>query len=47
MYRFKRSFGGGFPSRKLAYQQTELYAKSWVMNKMIKLGMPKGQWVLT
>jgi hypothetical protein len=41
MYRFRRSFGGDFPSRKLAYQQAELYAKSLVMNKRTKLEMPK------
>nr|NGY95710.1 hypothetical protein [Neochlamydia sp. AcF84] len=41
MYRFKRSFGGDFRFRKLAYQQAELYANFLVMNKMIKLGMPK------
>ncbi|KIC73659.1 hypothetical protein DB42_BV00460 [Neochlamydia sp. EPS4] len=41
MYRFKRSFGGDFPPRKLAYQQAELYAKSLVMNKRTKLEMPK------
>ncbi|BBI16428.1 MULTISPECIES: hypothetical protein [unclassified Neochlamydia] len=41
MYRFIRSFGGDFPSRKLAYQQAELYAKSLAMNKRTKLEMPK------
>jgi hypothetical protein len=41
MYRFKRSFGGDFRSRKLAYQQAELYAKSLAMNKTTKLGMPQ------
>nr|WP_044882590.1 hypothetical protein [Neochlamydia sp. EPS4] len=47
MYRFKRSFGGDFRSRKIDYQRAELYAKSLAMNKMTALGMPQGQWVLT
>jgi hypothetical protein len=47
MYRFKRSFGGDFRSRKLDYQRAELYAKSLAMNRMTELGMPQGQWVLT
>jgi len=46
MYRFKRIFGGEFRSRKLEYQRAELYAKSLVMNKMTKLGMPKGRWIV-
>ncbi|MBS4167003.1 hypothetical protein NEOC65_002105 [Neochlamydia sp. AcF65] len=32
-----------YGARKLAYQQAELSTKSLVMNKMTKLGMPKGQ----
>lgn len=47
MYRFKQAFGGSFRSRKLAYQRTELYAKSLVMNQMTKLGMPLGYWIAT
>jgi len=44
MYRFKRIFGGEFRSRKLEYQRAELYAKSLTMNRITKLGMPKGYW---
>ncbi|BBI17789.1 hypothetical protein [Neochlamydia sp. S13] len=47
MYRFKRSFGEDFRSRKLDYQRAGLYAKHLEMNKMAKFGMPQGQWVLT
>ncbi|MBS4165370.1 hypothetical protein NEOC65_000427 [Neochlamydia sp. AcF65] len=42
MYCFKRSSGGNFCSKKLAYQRVELYAKPLAMNKMTKRRMPKG-----
>ena len=45
MSRFKRLFGGEFRSRELKKQKAELYAKSIAMNKMTRLGMPKGRWV--
>ena len=44
MYRFKRFFGEDFRSRRLEYQQAELYAKCLAMNKMTELGMPRGLW---
>ncbi|WP_213156160.1 transposase [Neochlamydia sp. AcF65] len=47
MYRFKRSFGRDFRSRKLDYQRAELSTKPLAMNKMTALGMTQGQWVLT
>jgi hypothetical protein len=46
MLRFKSMFGGNFRSRKLSHQKAELYAKSVAMNKMTRLGMPKGLWVV-
>ncbi|MBS4170457.1 Uncharacterized protein NEOC95_001185 [Neochlamydia sp. AcF95] len=46
MYRFKRSFRGNLPSRKLSYQREELYAKSLGANKMAKIGMHKERWML-
>jgi len=45
MSRFKRIFGGEFRARELKKQKAELYAKSIAMNKMTRLGMPKGEWV--
>jgi len=45
MSRFKKIFGGEFRARELKKQKAELYAKSIAMNKMTRLGMPKGQWV--
>ncbi len=45
MYRFKKLFGGSFLSRKIENQKAELYGKSIAMNKMTRLGMPKGVWV--
>jgi hypothetical protein len=44
MYRFKTLFGGGLRARKMAYQQGEVFAKAIAMNKMTRLGMPKGEW---
>jgi hypothetical protein len=46
MSRFKRIFGGDFRSRELKRQKAELYAKSIAMNKMTRLGMPRGEWVV-
>jgi len=45
MCRFKKLFGGDFRSRKMQQQKAELYAKSIAMNKMTKLGMPRGVWI--
>jgi len=41
----KRIFGGDFRSKELSRQKAELYAKSLAMNKMTRLGMPKGTWI--
>jgi hypothetical protein len=45
MYRFKQAFSGTFRSRDISRQKSELYAKCIALNKMTKLGMPKGRWV--
>lgn len=45
MFRFKRLFGSSLCCRKLFYQKAEVYAKCLVINRMNKLGMPKGRWV--
>jgi Transposase DDE domain len=44
MYRFKTFFGGKLRARKMAYQKAEVFVKTLAMNKMTKLGMPKGKW---
>jgi hypothetical protein len=44
VYRFKKIFGGEFRSRKMEYQRAELFYKSLAMNKMTRIGMPKGYW---
>jgi hypothetical protein len=45
MFRFKTLFGGNFRSRELRRQKVELYAKSIALNKMTRLGMPRGRWL--
>ena len=45
MYRFKTLFGGNLAAREKRRQRAELYAKSLVMNRMTRLGMPKGYWL--
>lgn len=45
MFRFKRLFGSSLSCRKLFYQKAEVYAKCLVINRMNKLGMPKGRWI--
>jgi len=45
MYRFKTIFGGQLRARKLKNQRAESYAKCLAMNKMSRLGMPKGEWI--
>lgn len=45
MFRFKRLFGSSLSCRKLCYQKAEVYAKCLVINRMNKLGMPKGSWI--
>lgn len=46
MSRFKMIFGERFSTRKMENQKVELYVKSVALNKMTKLGMPKGSWVV-
>jgi hypothetical protein len=46
-YRWKTIFGGELRSRKMSNQRGEVYAKSIALNKMTRLGMPKGEWLDT
>ncbi|MGB8704746.1 MAG: IS5 family transposase [Gillisia sp.] len=46
MFRLKRMFGDGLKSRSIGAQKTEVICKSLVINKMNKLGMPKGKWLI-
>jgi hypothetical protein len=45
MYRFKTLFGSDLKARGLRRQRAETYAKALAMNKMTRLGMPKGVWL--
>ena len=45
VYRFKTIFGSSLKAREIRRQRAEAYAKSLAMNKMTRLGMPKGMWV--
>jgi IS5 family transposase len=45
MYRIKQITGGNLRSREYIRQQVEAHIKCLVINKMSKLGMPKGQWI--
>src|SRR5277367_1554351 len=44
-YRFKAIFGGTLRSRKMSSQKAESFVKAMAMNKMTRLGMPKGVWL--
>lgn len=44
MYRIKQLTGGGLRSRERRRQIVEASVKCLVVNKMTKLGMPKGKW---
>lgn len=44
MHRFKALFGGQMAARDIRRQRAELYAKSVAINKMTRLGMPRGVW---
>jgi hypothetical protein len=46
MYRIKQLIGGTLKARCMECQRTEAYCKCLVINKMNKLGMPKGEWIL-
>lgn len=45
VYRFKTLFGSDLKARDIRRQRAETYAKALAMNKMTRLGMPKGAWV--
>jgi hypothetical protein len=46
MFRVKRIFGSRLKARSLGAQQSEAICKCLAINKMNKLGMPKGEWKL-
>lgn len=45
MYRLKQLTGGSLRSIEFERQKVEGYIKCAVLNKMTKLGMPKGEWI--
>jgi len=45
-YRWKTVFGGKLKSRKMPNQRGEIYAKSKALNRMTRLGMPRGEWIV-
>lgn len=45
MFRVKKMIGGGLKARNLGSQQTEAICKCLVINKINKLGLPRGIWV--
>lgn len=46
MFRIKKLFGESLKSRSMGAQTTESICKCLIINKMNKLGLPKGEWVL-
>lgn len=46
MFRVKKLFGEGLKARSIGAQESEAICKCLVINKMNKLGMPKGEWIL-
>ena len=44
MYRIKQLFGGRLRSRYMEQQYVESYVKCLVLNKMTRLGLPRGCW---
>jgi hypothetical protein len=46
MFRVKKIFGEKLKGRSLGVQRTEAICKCLVLNKMNKLGLPDGEWVL-
>lgn len=46
MFRIKKMFGGGLKARSIGAQHSEALCKCLVINKMNKLGLPKGKWIL-
>lgn len=45
MYRFKQIFGGRLRSRSSQNQVAEIHCKCLILNKMTRLGLPRGEWV--
>lgn len=45
VYRFKTIFGSDLKARDIRRQRAEVHAKVLAMNKMTRLGMPKGAWM--
>jgi hypothetical protein len=45
MFRYKTLFGARLRSRKIFYQQAEVLAGCLAINKMNRLGMPRGRWI--
>lgn len=46
MFRVKRMFGERLKARSLGSQESEAICKCLAINKMNKLGMPRGKWIL-
>lgn len=46
MFRVKRMFGESLKARSMGSQKTEAICKCLVINKMNRLGLPKGRWKL-
>lgn len=46
MFRLKTLFGGSLKARKTSNQRAEVVAACLAINKMNRLGMPKGEWRL-
>lgn len=45
MFRIKRLFGDRLKARNMEAQSVEAICKCLALNKMTKLGMPKGEWI--
>ena len=46
MFRLKALFGGSLRARTIPNQRAEILACCLAVNKMNRLGMPKGEWIL-
>lgn len=46
MFRVKKMFGEGLKARSIGAQESEVICKCLIINKMNKLGIPKGKWIL-
>jgi hypothetical protein len=45
MYRLKQALGGNLKGRSASTQVVEAHCKCLVLNRMAKLGLPKGEWI--